>query len=372
MKKEVNNLYQKHIETIFGVKKIEEFSNEEVENAFDVLLHILPNGGKLYKYRSFEKGKFENYYNALENGYLWFPQADNLNDDFDTVLYFDPLVEAKNIRDYLLANSRLYFKAIVNYSSEPVKIGYSQLDNEAFNKVIDCYDLNTGELDKSKAIKLLSKMGASTQKAIKYLKEVNAFIEQFIFNNKGALEKVVESFVNINIAIRRDSYIYSMSETYQSNPLWAFYCNNNQGFCIEYDFNKAKDFDIEQKKKLINAYQVIYSDKVEDYSFVNMLKYILTGKKDNDLCLKANLDLFTQLMTKQADWSFEKEWRIMLTNLEDNKVYLDLVSRIIIDKRVLETKESKKLIELCKQRGWGVLIRKTQHVNVAHKYEELI
>ena len=26
-------------------------------------------------------------------------------------------------------------------------------------------------------------------------------------------------------------------ETYQSNPLWAFYCNNNQGFCIEYDFN---------------------------------------------------------------------------------------------------------------------------------------
>ena len=147
-------------------------------------------------------------------------------------------------------------------------------------------------------------------------------------------QKVVESFVNINIAIRRDSYIYSMSEIYQSNPLWAFYCNNNQGFCIEYDFNKAKDFDIEKKKKLLNTYQVIYSDKVEEYSFVNVLKYILTGKKDNSLCLKANLDLFTQLMTKQADWSFEKEWRIMLANLEDNKVYFDLVSKIIFDERV--------------------------------------
>ena len=55
--------------------------------------------------------------------------------------------------------------------------------------------------------------------------------------HKDAIEKVVESFVNINLAIRRDSYIYSMSETYQSNPLWAFYCNNNQGFCIEYNFN---------------------------------------------------------------------------------------------------------------------------------------
>ena len=88
-KQKTDNLYQKHIETIFGVKKIEEFSNEEVENAFNVLLQILPNEGKLYKYRSFEKGKFENYYDALEKGYLWFPQADNLNDDFDTVLYFE-------------------------------------------------------------------------------------------------------------------------------------------------------------------------------------------------------------------------------------------------------------------------------------------
>ena len=371
MKKEINSLYQKHIKTIFGINKIEEFSNEEVENAFNVLLQILPNEGKLYKYRSFEKGKFENYYDALEKGYLWFPQADNLNDDFDTVLYFDPLVEAENIRNYLLANPRLYFKAIVSYSSEPVKIGYSQLDNEAFNKVIDCYDSNTGELDKSKAIKLLSKMGITTQKATKYLKEVDAFIEQFIINNKYALEKVVESFVNINIAIRSDSYIYSMSETYQSDQLWAFYCNNNQGFCIEYDFNKAKDFDIEKKKKLLNTYQVIYSDKAEDYSFVNMLKWLLTGKKDDELYLQANLDLFTQLMTKQADWSFEKEWRIMLANLEDNKVYFDLVSKIIIDKRVSETQESKKLIELCKRKKWDVIIRKTQYINVAHKFEEL-
>ena len=55
------DLYQKHIETIFGIKKIDDFSNEEVEDAFSVLLEILPNEGKLYKYRSFEIGKFENY-----------------------------------------------------------------------------------------------------------------------------------------------------------------------------------------------------------------------------------------------------------------------------------------------------------------------
>ena len=36
------DLYQKHIETIFGIKKIDDFSNEEVEDAFSVLLEILP------------------------------------------------------------------------------------------------------------------------------------------------------------------------------------------------------------------------------------------------------------------------------------------------------------------------------------------
>ena len=365
-------LYKNHIETIFGIKKIEDFSDEEVENAFNVLLQILPNNGKLYKYRSFENNKFENYYSALKNGYLWFPKADNLNDDFDTVLYFDPVQEAKNIRNYLLANPRLYFRAIVKYGSKPVKIGFTKLDNDAFHKVIDCYDLNSGELDRNKAVVLLSKMGIRLDKTIRFLNEVDEFVEKFMRDNEDLLEETVKNFVNINTTIRRDSNIYSMSETYKSNPLWAFYANNNQGFCIEYDFNKAKKFDIEKKKLLLNTYKIIYSDKVDDYSFVKILQYILTGKQDDKLYLEANLDLFSQLMTKQADWSFEKEWRIMLCNLEDCKVYLDLVSKIIIDERILETKESKQLINLCKQKRWGVLIRKTQYINVAHEFEKLI
>ena len=366
------DLYQKHIETIFGIKKIDDFSNEEVEDAFSVLLEILPNEGKLYKYRSFEIGKFENYYDALENGYLWFPQAESLNDDFDTVLRFDPLTEAENIRDYLLANPRLYFKAIMTYSTTPIKIGYDERDQSAFQEVIDCYDLATGELNRSKARKLLAKKGINTPKAIEYLNQVDTFVEEFITNNRDALEKVVENFVNINLAIRRDSYIYSMSETYESNPLWAFYANNNQGFCIEYDFNKAKGFDIEKKKMLLNTYGVIYSDYVKPYSFVDVLKFLLTGKKDNALHLKANLELFAQLMTKQQDWSFEKEWRIMLTNLNDNIVPFDLVSRIVIDERAVDCNEAKRLIDLCRKRGWSVLIRKTQFINVAHKFEELV
>ena len=100
-KQKTDNLYQKHIETIFGVKKIEEFSNEEVENAFNVLLQILPNEGKLYKYRSIEGKAFDNAFDSLENGYLWLPKAEDLNDDEDTTLFYDPLKSAEEIKDYL-------------------------------------------------------------------------------------------------------------------------------------------------------------------------------------------------------------------------------------------------------------------------------
>lgn len=129
---------------------------------------------------------------------------------------------------------------------------------------------------------------------------------------------------------------------------------------------------IDKKKMLLNTYRVLYSNTVTEYSFVNMLRYILTGKTDKELCLKANLDLFAQLMTKEEDWSFEKEWRVMLTNLPSNQVPIDLVSGIIIDERNMETQEAELLINLCKERNWGVLIRKTQYINVSHRYEELI
>ena len=366
------DLYQKHIETIFGVKKIDDFSDKETEQAFNVLLSILPNGGKLYKYRSFEKGKFENYYEAIKNGYLWFPQAENLNDDFDTVLRFDPITEAENIKNYLLGNPGLFLKAFMSSNPDAVKIGYNEKDYDAFRVAVECYDLNTGKLNKSKAIKVLSSNGIRKQKAIVYLNEVDSFVKHTLYSNTDAIEKIVQNFVNINLTIRKSSYIYSMSETYQSNPMWALYSNNNQGFCIEYDFNKAKSFDIDKKKMLLNTYRVLYSNTVTEYSFVNMLRYILTGKTDKELYLKANLDLFAQLMTKEEDWSFEKEWRVMLTNLPSNQVPVDLVSGMIIDERNMETQEAELLINLCKERNWGVLIRKTQYINVSHRYEELI
>ena len=45
-----------------------------------------------------------------------------------------------------------------------------------------------------------------------------------------------------------------------------------------------------------------------------MHKYVLTGKTNQELFKKANMDILSKLITKQMDWKYEKEWRIVIAN----------------------------------------------------------
>lgn len=63
----------------------------------------------------------------------------------------------------------------------------------------------------------------------------------------------------------------------------------------------------------------------------------------------------------------KKEWRILLPNI-DNKLYVNLVSGIIIDDRAINTDNGKKLLELCEQRGWTVTVRTKNVIQTKHKY----
>lgn len=367
---EEKDLYQKHLETLCGAKEIEDFSEEETEKAFDVLLRVLPNEGKLYKYRSFEEGKFNNYYNALKDGYLWFPSAQELNDDLDTILYYDPLVEINRAEEHFLKNIKQYLEYFLKANSALVK-GIRDLDIEIVAKVAQCYDREQREINKKQATRILVSFGMPLKDVNNYIAQNEQFVKCFLTNNETLFSQETRKIAEINKVTRERCFIYSMSEAYATNPMWAFYANNSNGFCIEYDFNKAKQFDAQKKKLLLSTFRVIYDDNSQDFTFIDLLDYIYSGSKDMALYAKIRSSIFKSLATKQIDWSFEREWRIMLSDLKDNKVYLDIVSRIIIDERVLETEDSKKLIALCKERGWGVLVRKTQYINVAHKFEEL-
>ena len=171
---------------------------------------------------------------------------------------------------------------------------------------------------------------------------------------------------------REDIYVYSMSETYDSNQMWAYYANSNKGFCVEYDLNKIKNLPIEVKRKLLFLYKVTYKEELEEYTFDSMNEYMITGRKNIELLNKADMDMLSKILTKTLNWQHEKEWRFLLCNLgENNKIFADIVSGIILDERVLEMGNGKKLISLAKERNWVIKVRKKNRLGTSHIYEEL-
>ena len=92
-----------------------------------------------------------------------------------------------------------------------------------------------------------------------------------------------------------------------------------------------RNLDFETQRRLINTVRVIYSAK-SDYSFVPTVKIAFNKHIDDDESLQANRTTLLQLITKSKSWEAEKEWRIFLCNLDnDNKLFADIVSAIIID-----------------------------------------
>ncbi len=370
MSKSIENLYQEHLSEMFSLNKIEDYSAEEIDRILDRILRCLPNKGKLYKYRSIDGDSFENAYDSLTNGYLWFPKACDLNDDEDTVLYYDPIKSVEEIQQYLEQHPVLLIKAMLDSPECQTKFGKTDFEERAFENIINCYNLKTGELIEEKALIELAKLNIERPQAIHYIRQIKRFVNTFIANNEESIKHLADLHMTYNDKLRDMSYIFSMSEDYDSNSMWAYYANNNRGFCIEYDFQKTRALPSEAKRKLISLYRVEYQEKQEDYSFIPLMEYYLGAKQDIQKIQSETYNMLTKLITKKIDWKHEKEWRLFLSNTE-NKQYIDLVSGIIIDERVLNTENAKRLIELSNKRGWSITVRRKNITTTKHIYEKM-
>lgn len=102
------------------------------------------------------------------------------------------------------------------------------------------------------------------------------------------------SFRDLTNEIKKTNFILSFSTNCHNNPLWAHYADNHKGVCIQYDIkNNAKKFIFD------NCFPVFYDDS----NFSNEITS-LDNIKD-ELILKP-------LLKKGTDWSYEREWRIVL------------------------------------------------------------
>lgn len=147
--------------------------------------------------------------------------------------------------------------------------------------------------------------------------------------SKVEISKVKEKFQDIDLTSSFGEYMKAKNEkfkemednlgilclaSYCDNPLmWGHYGNSQKGFCI--GFNREKL--IEELGSKIDKRKINYSP-VKYNKLIPQNKIILAGK--DQIMEEATKYLTNRLFTKSKDWSYEKEFRIVVINFV-NKVF---------------------------------------------------
>lgn len=367
--------YKKHLSFMKNAKLISDFDEQDLHIQFDNLLSCIPNGGKLYKYRSLRGKAFKYIYDCLKNGYLWVPQAKDLNDDNDTTVTSDALKEIERFVDYLFQDQEKLICVLANRRGSKYWSEDAILNCIPFDSVVCYFDTVSGTVY-SENIK--SKLRIYHEDSV-IEKHYLDFLQRLVMTDfKNDIYGVIEEFIVLNNRLRDFFYIFSMSDSYDLSNMWAYYADSGQGFCIEYDYNLAKKLDPLAKCILLNSYKVVYTNSPQEVLSERLAEVSLFSPNDMELQEKLNYDIFERLLTKEVCWEHEREWRIAFVNnnfndnsenYDCNRIPVDIVSAIIIDERSLEKTNAKKLIRLCKKRGWTIKIRRRHLYDTAHTYE---
>ena len=362
-----DSYYKKHLEFVKTIVNVSDISNENINENSQDLLAALPNRGKLYKYRSLVGESFDNTYDSLEKGYLWIPSADTLNDDFDSILFGDALSYHRRIVDYLCNDKDKFIFFSLKKNGKSLWEKRSVFEDIAFEDFIDCFDENNFELVDARLIALLTKYFGDQTSRKNALNEIKLLVQESI--SLPYAEPFAMETYRYNRELCNRLHVFSMSDSYDLDNMWGYYADSGKGFCIEYDFGRILDLSDDSKKLLLNTYKVQYSKSPKIFDIVAYAEVNFFENNDPAMYNRLVSSILDQIVSKDITWEHENEWRIVLGNIEP-KVFVDIVSGIIIDRRSLNEPNAKKLIYLCLQRGWDIKVRDRSFLDGRHYFAD--
>lgn len=240
----------------------------DIEGAFMVKHPHVPQS--LYKFRAF----VDSHKNAFLEGELWTASADKLNDPNECGAFFRPdamIVDDLSREEFegRIANLKEDSSRLAQYYDAEIK--RPTTSGQFMAKIIDeVFEANPHEHEKE------------------IRQALNTVFE-------SANQKIVNT---MSAGMRPHVGILSLSETYHSTLMWSHYSDAHKGFVIEYDFGSLGYADLRRRL----CCPVFYSTKQRDIT--NHLRKRSGTRGFNNL--------FGQYISliKEADWSYEKEWRI--------------------------------------------------------------
>ena len=119
------------------------------------------------------------------------------------------------------------------------------------------------------------------------------------------LEKRRKDYLKIQNEYKKTYRVACFSQDNDSAPMWAFYGDEHEGICIEYDFHdemKFREF----------CYPIKYVDETNNNSITKLLI------ENKDLTNRSVQELF---LKKYKSWNYEKEWRIVIQDEKADHIF---------------------------------------------------
>lgn len=118
--------------------------------------------------------------------------------------------------------------------------------------------------------------------------------------NKNAIEQLKKSFdaleCQVKTSLESRLKICCLTTDYTNKLMWSHYADSHKGICVEYDFS---DSAVNKSQPL----PVYYSHERPQFDW----KLSQEAKSKETACL------MQALLTKDEDWSYEKEWRMVIS-----------------------------------------------------------
>ena len=127
--------------------------------------------------------------------------------------------------------------------------------------------------------------------------------------------------------------------SYKNRLMWSHYADSHKGFCIEYDFSEPKD-EILSKLPL----PVFYSEKRPLVPW----KAAIDNSVEN--IEEAYTEIMMGLLTKDKEWEYENEWRILIGATDDSEFAMPKVSCVYLGASI-EKENRDKIVAIAKEQN---------------------
>lgn len=362
------------------------------------------NGGKLYKYRSFDKDGYS--LKNLQEGTLHCSKADAFNDPFDCKIgvtfqsmyaakyetefdevckilekYVDVARGEKSIEDCSVDEQRVINKLLLsdilndflmnnddkaetqeelallltNNYFVVVELMQIVLSDEAFRASLGiCVDMLPRMLERvsPEGMLLISSDDASFEdyaRANGIVADTDEIGLTMLLSQKlypeynGAVEDIQRLLDEMDSKLAEKMktlfLVGCLCTSYKNRLMWSHYADSHKGFCIEYDFSEP-EAEILSKLPL----PVFYS---ENRPLVPWKAAIDNSVENME---EAYAEIMMGLLTKDKEWEYENEWRILIGATEDSELAMPKVSCIYLGASI-EKENRDKIVAIAKKQN---------------------